>query len=86
MTAEEKHKYIVAVRHADDQHTVVSITINPHFAIETGSDADERHFFRVPNTLFEAFEDDLINSKRELERRHKVDEFIGCAEALEAAH
>lgn len=85
MTAEETHKYMVAVRFAKDQHAVVTISINPHFAIETGCDPDERHFFRVPNTLFETFEDDLINSKTEHERRHAIDEFIRRAEALEAA-
>ena len=85
MTAEETHKYMVAVRFANDQHAVVTISINPYFAIETGYDPDERHFFRVPNTLFETFEDDLINSKTEHERRHAVDEFIRRAEALEAA-
>jgi hypothetical protein len=85
VTAEETHKYMVAVRFANDQHAVVAISINPCFASETGYDPDERHFFRVPNEIFEVFEDDLINSNTEHERRHAIDEFIRRAEALEAA-
>jgi hypothetical protein len=76
---------MVAVRFANDQHAVVTITINPHFAIEAGYDPDERYFFRFPNEMFEAFEDDLINSKTENEHRHVVDEFVRYAGALKAA-
>lgn len=82
---QEQHKYEVAARNADDEHTAVTISIDPHFAAYTSCDPNQQRSFVVTNKMFEAFEDDLNNSKTEDECRHAVDEFVRRAEALEAA-